>query len=121
MKKIYLGILFSMAIGPAIYADDALAIAKKEISEQVSFLKNGNFKKFKACFTARQQGRVDTKGFTKARKEIKNYTLDDLVESVTENEYEGKKTIKIKMKNGRTLTTLVDHDGHWLADTIWYR
>jgi hypothetical protein len=34
----------------------------------------------------------------------------------------GTKTeIKIKMKNGRTLTTLVNVDGKWLADTLWFK
>jgi hypothetical protein len=29
--------------------------------------------------------------------------------------------LKIKMKNGRTLTTLVKTDGKWLADTVWFK
>ncbi len=29
--------------------------------------------------------------------------------------------IKIMMKNGRTLTTLVKTGNDWLADTIWFK
>jgi len=36
-------------------------------------------------------------------------------------EADGKKTAKVKMKNGRTLSTLVETDGKWLADTIWFK
>ena len=48
-------------------------------------------------------------------------TLDDLYASAEMGEYEGKKNAKIKMKDGRTLTTLVETDGKWLSDTIWYK
>ena len=48
-------------------------------------------------------------------------TMGDLWASATEGEYEGNKTMKVKMKNGRTLTTLVLTDGRWLADTIWFQ
>lgn len=57
----------------------------------------------------------------KGQKEISDYTIDDLVASTVEGEYNGKKTIQIKMANGRTLTTLVFQNGKWLADTIWFR
>ena len=35
--------------------------------------------------------------------------------------YGSTRTVKIKMKNGRTLTTLVLTDGKWLAETIWFK
>jgi hypothetical protein len=46
--------------------------------------------------------------------------MDDLWASSEAGEYEGKKTTKVKMKNGRTLTTLILTDGKWLSDTIWF-
>ena len=49
------------------------------------------------------------------------YTLDDLVGAVEMGEDEGKQTARIKMKNGRTLTTLILTDGKWLADTVWFK
>ena len=38
------------------------------------------------------------------------------------DEFQGKKTCKIKTKRGSTLTTLIQEpDGRWLADTIWFK
>ena len=57
-----------------------------------------------------------------ATEEIgKQYTVADLVEPAAEGEYQGQRTIKIKMKNGRTLTIFVEIDGKWYADTLWFR
>lgn len=100
---------------------DAKATAKAEIGKQFELLKKGDTAALKARFTDRQKERVTSDKVKKAQQEIKKYTLDDLVESAIEGEYEGKKTIKIKMKNGRTLTTLVEENGQWHADTIWFR
>jgi hypothetical protein len=44
----------------------------------------------------------------KGKQEATQYTLNDLVASVEMGELQGKKTAKIKMKNGRTLTTLME-------------
>ena len=35
--------------------------------------------------------------------------------------HKGQLTAKIKMKNGRTLTTFVLVDGEWQADTLWFK
>lgn len=100
---------------------DAKTDAKAEIGRQYELLKKGDVTALRARFTDRQKERVTADKVKKAQKEIKSYTLDDLVESVTEGEYKGQMTIKIKMKNGRTLTTLVEENGQWYADTIWFR
>ena len=52
-----------------------------------------------------------------AQKKLGAITIDELVGSVTA----GKDSLKIKMKNGRTLTTLLKVDGKWAADTIWFK
>ena len=57
----------------------------------------------------------------KGKKEATQYTLNDLVASVEMGELQGKKTAKIKMKNGRTLTTLILTDGKRLSDTVWFK
>jgi hypothetical protein len=57
----------------------------------------------------------------KGKKEAGKHTLDDLVASVEIYERGKMKTAKIKMKSGRTLTTLVHTDGKWLADTLWFK
>jgi len=64
---------------------------------------------------------VTKENVEKGKTDISQYKLEDLVESVEDGEFDGKKTIKIKMKNGRSLTTLMLLEGKWLADTIWFR
>lgn len=103
-----------------VYAG-ALETAKTEIGRQLELLKKGEIEKLRSRFTPRQKERVTAEKVQKAKAEMDNYTLEDLVASVIEGEYEGKKTIKIKMKNGRTLTTLVKEGSEWYADTIWFR
>lgn len=101
--------------------ENQLKEPKSSIAYQLDLLKAGNFEKFKECFTSRIRDRVKKEDFEKAKSNAANMTLDELFASAEMGEYEGKKTAKIKMKNGRTLTTLVETDGKWLADTIWYQ
>jgi hypothetical protein len=96
---------------------DSLSTAKAEIGKQVGFIKAGNVKKLQASLTQRFAGRVTDDMIKKAKKEVGSITLAELVHEVA-----GSGTsIKIKMKNGRTLTTLVKVDGKWLADTLWFK
>lgn len=101
-------------------ADDA-ADAKKAIAAQFELLKAGDAEKLKEHFTDRQKEKITKEVVDKGKATAEKMTLDDLVASVELGEYEGKKTAKIKMKNGRTLTTLIQTNGKWLADTIWFR
>jgi len=96
---------------------DELADAKAFIGKQAELIKKGDVAGLKAGFTKRLQDRVTEANVKKAQKEIGAMTIDDLVASVAPN----KDTIKIKMKNGRTLTTLVKVDGKWFADTVWFK
>jgi hypothetical protein len=107
--------LVTLAAGVA-HADD-LAIAKKLIGRQLGEIKAGQVEKLKAGFTDRLKDRITAEKVKKAQGEVGKYTLDDLVQSVQP----GKDAIKIKMKNGRTLTTLVKERGEWKADTIWFK
>ncbi|MDT4955924.1 MAG: hypothetical protein QOJ02_4062 [Acidobacteriota bacterium] len=101
-------------------ADSSLGDPKGSIAYQFDLLKAGDVDKLKNCFTERQRERITKERIDKAREKIGQITLDDLVASTEMGEYEGKKTAKIKMKNGRTLTTLILTDGKWLSDTIWF-
>jgi PelA/Pel-15E family pectate lyase len=94
---------------------------REEIARQLGFLKAGDVEKLKACFTERLRDRITPEEVEKGRKEAEAFTLDDLVASVEMGEWEGKKTARIQMKNGRTLTTLVWTGERWLADTMWFR
>jgi hypothetical protein len=97
-------------------ADD-LADAKAFIGKQVELIKKGDVDGLKAGFTKRQQDKITEANVKKAQKEVGSMTIDDLVASVAPSG----KDLKIKMKNNRTLTTLVKVDGKWLADTVWFK
>ncbi len=96
---------------------DELADARTFISAQVERIKKADLAGVKAGLTKRLQDKVTDAQVKKAGEEVGKMTIDDLVASVAP----GKDSLKIKMKNGRTLTTLVKVDGAWLADTIWFK
>ncbi|HEY0377798.1 MAG TPA: hypothetical protein VGC87_12805 [Pyrinomonadaceae bacterium] len=100
--------------------ESALLDPKGSIAYQFDLLKAGDVDKLRNCFTERLRDRITKELVDKAKGQAGQYTLDDLYASAEPGEYEGKKTMKVKMKNGRTLTTLVQTDGKWLADTIWF-
>ncbi len=92
------------------------------IGYQLGLLKQGNVEALKACFTEDVRERVTDAAVKAGQDNAANVTLDDLLGEVIENEGLGAtRTVKIKMKNGRTLTTLVLTDGKWLAETIWFK
>jgi hypothetical protein len=131
MKKSYgLTIVFlifsSILIGCGPKGDgsagkDSLREPKSSISYQFELLKAGEAEKLKECFTPRMRERITEDLVNQGKTQANAYTLDDLVASVEMGEEAGQKTAKIKMKNGRTLTTLVQTDGIWLADTVWFK
>jgi hypothetical protein len=57
----------------------------------------------------------------KAKADAAKYPLDELYASAEMSEAVGKSSAKVKMKNGRALTTLIQTNGEWLADTIWFK
>lgn len=94
---------------------------KEAIAHQLDLLKAGKLDALKACMTERLREKITQEIVDKGKAAAGKSTLDELVDSV-ENGMDGAhKTAKIKMKNGRTLTTLVETDGKWLADTIWFK
>jgi hypothetical protein len=104
-----------LMVAPA-YADE-LGDARTVIAKQVEQIKKGDVAGLKEGFTKRLQDRITEEGVKRAQKDIGSMTLDELVASVAP----GKDSIKVKMKNGRSLTTLVKVDGKWLADTVWFK
>lgn len=101
-------------------ADSSLSDPKGSIAYQFELLKAGEADKLRACFTERLRERITKERVDKAREKVGQMTIDDLFASMESGEYEGKKTAKVKMKNGRTLTTLAQTDGKWLSDTVWF-
>ena len=103
-------------------SDEGLKKSPKDsLAYQFDLLKAGDTDKLKQCFTERLRERITPEVVEKGKSEAGNYTLDELVASVEMGQAEGQQTAKIMMKNGRTLTTLVQTDGKWLADTIWFK
>jgi len=102
-------------------AAGSLADPKGSIAYQFDLIKAGDVDKLKACLTPRVRDGVTKEVVDKAKADSAQYTVDDLYASAEMGEADGKKTAKVKMKNGRTLTTLVETDGKWLADTIWFK
>jgi hypothetical protein len=111
--------LCALCLAPAPAAADDLADARAVIAKQVDALKQGNEATVRKHFTPRLRDRITAEAITAAQKQLAGMTIDDLVASAAPGS--GKDSIKIKMKNGRTLTTLVKVDGQWLADTIWFK
>jgi hypothetical protein len=99
----------------------SLADPKSSIAYQFDLVKAGDADKLKNCFTPRVRDGVTKEAVEKAKGQASAYTLDDLYASAEMGEADGKKTAKVKMKSGRTLTTLIETDGQWLADTIWFK
>lgn len=118
------GVTTSNSTGPSPTApkgsDSSLSDPKGSIAYQFELLKAGDADKLRNCFTERLRDRITKERVDKARGEVGRMTIDDLFASMEAGEYEGKKTAKVKMKNGRTLTTLVQTDGKWLSDTVWF-
>jgi hypothetical protein len=98
-----------------------MATPKGSIAHQLKLLQEGKVEELRACFTKRQSKNITEAKVKEGQAGMKNVTLDDLFAKVKEGEFMGRKTAKIRMKNGRTLTTLVLTDGKWLSDTIWFR
>jgi hypothetical protein len=109
--------LLGLVASPA--AADELSDARAVISKQVDALKKGSEAEVRKHFTARLRDRITADAIKAAQKELGKITLEELVASVAPGS--DKDSLKIKMKNGRTLTTLVKVDGKWLADTIWFK
>jgi hypothetical protein len=102
-------------------SSNSLSDPKSSIAYQFDLLKAGDVETLKTCLTPRVRDGVTKEVVDKAKTDVAKYTIDDLYASAEMGEAEGKKTAKVKMKNGRTLTTLIETDGKWLADTIWFK
>ena len=103
-------------------SDEALKKSPKDsIAYQFGLLKEGNVSQLRECFTERLRERITDEAVEKGKSQASNYSLDDLVASVELGEADGHQTARIMMKNGRTLTTLIQVDNKWLADTVWFK
>lgn len=111
-------VLLSAGVGRA----DDKADIRKEVEKQIELIKKGDANKLKEHFTDRLRPRITDDAVRDAKKRAEQVTVDELVHKVAAGkDKDGNKTIQVKMKNGRSLTTFVQSDGKWLADTIWFK
>lgn len=105
---------------PPVKSGEPLGDPRSSIAYQFDLVKAGDYEKLKDCFTDRVKPNLTKEIVEKAKGDAGKYTLEDLFDSVEESESGGQKQAKVKMKGGRTLTTLVQTNGKWLADSIWF-
>jgi hypothetical protein len=123
-RRMFVAFLASAFAIPALAQQgesNPLGEPKASIAYQLKLLERGDVAKLKECFTERQKGKITPEVVARGKQELANATLDELVAKIQFGMFDGKKTARITMKNGRTLTTLVQTDGKWLADTLWFR
>ena len=94
---------------------------KTSVEYQLELVKAGDFEKLKSCVMPNVRDKVTKEGIEKAKTNAANYTIEDVYDSAEMGEEDGKKTAKVKMKNGRTLTMLVEENGKWLSNSVWYK
>lgn len=102
-------------------AAGSMSDPKSSMSYQLDLLKAGDTEKLKECFTERLRADITPELVAKGKAEGEGATIDKIYASAEMGEEGGKKTAKVKMESGRTLTTLVETDGKWLSDTIWFK
>lgn len=112
----------TQALGESCGDKESMGTPKGSIAYQFDLLKKGDVEALKACFTEDVRDRITAEAVKTGQENAKDVTLEDLVGEVIESEGLGSsKSVKIKMKNGRTLTTLVSKNGKWLAETVWFK
>lgn len=102
---------------PAAVAMDC-STPKKTIQSQYEGIKSGApLDAMKSCFTARQKDKITAEMLAGAKTEIGKMSFEEIYASDEPNG----DSVKVKMKNGRTLTTLVKDGSTWKADTLWFK
>lgn len=98
-----------------------LVKSREIIALQLKYIQEGNVDAMKPFFTARLRDRITEEALEQAKALAASAKPDELIHEVEIEGGNADLRAKIKMKNGRTLTTLVPVEGKWEADTIWFR
>lgn len=98
-----------------------MATPRDSVQYQLELLKAGRAEDLVPCFTERLRDRITPDAVAAGMRELSGTSLDELFAGVEKGGDGDTETVKVKMGNGRTLTTLVHVDGKWLADTIWFK
>ncbi|QDT44523.1 Tetratricopeptide repeat protein [Gimesia alba] len=109
------------------------AIQKKKLEEQLvtksreimvlqlKYIQQGDVDALKPFFTERVRNLITAESLEMAKPQAASATPEDLIHTVQIEGSGAKIRAKIKMKNGRTLTTLIPVGGKWEADTVWFK
>tara|TARA_R110002111_G_scaffold262694_1_gene340209 strand:- start:153660 stop:155030 length:1371 start_codon:yes stop_codon:yes gene_type:complete len=101
--------------------EEQLTIKSREIIKlQLQHIHDLDVEAMKPYFTERVRNLITADSLKQAKQQAGSETPETLVHSVEVSESGDQLQAKIKMKNGRTLTTLVPVNGKWEADTIWF-
>lgn len=102
-------------------ADQLTKKSREIIALQLKYIQDKNVEAMKPFFTKRVRQLITTEALQKAKQQAASAKPEELVHSIQIIESGNEIHAKIKMKNGRTLTTLVPVNGKWEADTIWFQ
>lgn len=94
--------------------------SREIIALQLQHIQDGDVKSMQPYFTKRVRDLITVASLEKAKSQAASAKVEDLVHSIQIEGAGDQIQAKIKMKNGRTLTTLVPVNGKWEADTIWF-
>ncbi|NMB73780.1 MAG: hypothetical protein GYA21_01470 [Myxococcales bacterium] len=123
-RTCFLGTLVALLLLPKLVlagpAESALDLSspRSAVETQIDRARAGDLAGLKACFVERLRDRITEKNLKKAQEHLEKLSLDDLVAEIRQKK-PGK--AKIKMKDGRTFTNLVQKDGRWYAEKLWFK
>lgn len=95
--------------------------SREIITLQLQYIQNLNAEALKPYFTERVRNQITTELLKQAKQQVASASPESLVHSIELSKSDGNFQAKVKMKNGRTLTTLIPVRGKWEADTIWFK
>ncbi len=101
-------------------ADQLKQKSREIIEKQLQYIRDGDVAAMKPYFTERVRKFITKASLKQATEQAESAKPDELVHDIEILEIDGSLQAKIKMKNGRTLTTLLPVNGRWEADTIWF-
>ncbi|WP_339727518.1 tetratricopeptide repeat protein [uncultured Gimesia sp.] len=95
--------------------------SREIIALQLQYIQKGDVAAMKPFFTKRVRKRITAESLEMAKQLAASATPEELIHSLQIEGSGDQIRAKIKMKNGRTLTTLVPVEGKWEADTVWFK
>lgn len=101
-------------------ADQLKSKSREIIKKQLQYIRKGDVASMQPYFTERVRKFITKESLNQAKAQAESANPEELVHDIEIQEVDGTLQAKIKMKNGRTLTTLVPVNGKWEADTIWF-